>query len=81
MLERIRNNYRTFIKYIINGDEIWVYEFDMLTKQQTGEWCDRKKNYQPQSKKGLLIVFMDYRGVMNHKILPEFGTVNSKLLA
>ena len=37
MLERV-NSDPTFIKRIVYGDEIVVYEFDMQTSQQASEW-------------------------------------------
>lgn len=81
MLEQVEND-PTFIQRIITGDETWVYQFDMLTKQQSSEWRypnepRPKRIRQTQSKiKTLLTVFMDYRGVVHHEFLAEGCTVN-----
>ena len=39
----------TFIKYIITGDETWIYEYDVGTVQQTSEW--RSKNVSKSKRK------------------------------
>lgn len=74
----------TFMERIITGDETWVYEFDMLTSQQSSEWRAEdepkpKKSRQSRSKiKVLLTVFFDFRGVVHSEFLPEGRTVNKE---
>lgn len=78
------DNDPTFMKRIITGDETWVYEFDMPTTQQSSEWREKnepkpKKPRQSRSKvKVMLIVFVDYRGVVHHEFVPEGQTVNKE---
>ena len=74
----------TFMKRIITGDETWVYEFDMETKQQSSEWRFEdepkpKKSRQSRSKvKVMLTVFFDCQGVVHHEYLPSGQTVNKE---
>lgn len=85
MLDEV-NNDDTFIKCITTGDETWVYEFDMQTKQQASEQRAAneprtKKIRQTQSKnKVLLTVLMDYYygGVVHSEFLPTGQTVNKE---
>jgi len=37
LLERIEND-KTFFKYVITGDETWIFEYDPDTKRQSSEW-------------------------------------------
>jgi len=43
MLEHV-NNDDTFVKRIITGDEKWVWESDVLTKQQSSEDLTMSQN-------------------------------------
>lgn len=75
------NSDPTFMKRLITGDETWVYEFDMLTSQQSSEWRAEnepkpKKPRQSRSKIKVLTVFFDYRGIVHHEFLPHGETVN-----
>jgi histone-lysine N-methyltransferase SETMAR len=74
----------TFMQSIITGDETYVYQYDVETKQQSTEWRRKdeprpKKPRQSQSKvKVLLTVFFDYRGVVHKEFLPTGQTVNKE---
>ncbi|XP_037938203.1 protein GVQW3-like [Teleopsis dalmanni] len=74
----------TFIKRIITGDETWVYEYDIQTGQQSSEWCfengsTAKKPRQIHSKiKVMLVVFFDYRGVVQSEFLTENQRMNKE---
>lgn len=67
---------------IIIGDETWVYEYDIETAQQSGEW--RSKN-EPKPKKEplqslweikvMLIIFFHYCVVVHHEVLPDMHTI------
>jgi len=61
----------TFIKRIITGDEMWVYEYDTQSRHQASEW---KASNEPRlkkttsfsiEKKPMLTVFMDYNGIVH----------------
>lgn len=83
MLQMV-NSDPTIMKRIITGDETWVYEYDMLTSQQSSEWRTKnepkpKKPRQSRSKiKVMLTVFFDYRGVVHWEFLPNGQTVNKE---
>ena len=68
-----------FIKWIINGDETWIYEYDTHSRHQASDE-PRPKNPRlfQLKKKVMLTVFMDYSGVVHHEFLPEGQTVNKE---
>ena len=74
----------TFIKCIITGDEMWVYEYDTQSRHQASEWKASneprpKKPCRFQSKKkAMLTVFMDYNSIVHHEFLPEGQTINKE---
>ena len=83
MLEHV-NNDDTFVKRIITGDETWVWQPDVLTKQQSSK-CrasnehKTKKTRKFQSKiKILLSVFIDYQVLVHHEFIPRGQTVNKE---
>ena len=73
----------TFIRCIITGDKMWVYEYDVETAQQSSEWRTKnepkpKKTHQSRSKmKVMLIVFFDWRGVFHRELVPEGQTAGT----
>lgn len=83
MLDRV-NSDPTFMERIITGDETWVYEYDMLTSQQSSEWREKnepkpREPRQSRSKiKVMLIVFFDIRGLVHHEFVPTGQTVNKE---
>ncbi|GFU43161.1 uncharacterized protein TNCV_3775361 [Trichonephila clavipes] len=74
-----------FMKFIITGDESWVYGYDPETKQQSSQWktpgCPGpKKARQVRSKiKVMLIVFFDTDGIVHHEYAPQGQAVNKEL--
>jgi hypothetical protein len=73
-----------FLKTVITGDEMWVYEYDPEPKVQSSQWKHSsppkpKKAQRMQSKvKVLLTVFFDYRGIVHHSYAPEGQTINKE---
>jgi len=83
MLEHV-NNDDTFVKPIITGDETWVWQSDVLTKQQSSEW---RASDEPKPKKTRkfqfkikvpLTVFIDYQSLVYHKFFLSGQTVNKE---
>ena len=81
MLEHV-NNDDTFVKPIITGDETWVWQSDVLTKQQSSEW---RASDEPKPKKTrkfqfkikiLLTIFIDYQGLVYQEFFLSGLTVN-----
>jgi hypothetical protein len=66
-----------FLKTVINGDEMWVYGYDLETKVQLSQWKHSssprtKRAQQVQSKvKVLLTDLFDYREIVQHIYAPE----------
>jgi len=74
----------TFIKRIITGDEMWVYEYDTQSKHQANEWKasneprPKKPRRSQSKKKAMLTIFMNYNDIIQHEFLPEDQTVNKE---
>ncbi|XKL68112.1 hypothetical protein PGB90_003603 [Kerria lacca] len=72
------------MKKIITGDESWVYEYDLETKNQSSTWKHldsprAKKAQQSRSNvKAMLTVFFDCEGVVHQEYAPQRRTVNKK---
>ena len=83
MFEQVNNN-DTFVKRIITNDKTWVWQSDVLTKQQSSEWrsSDKpkpKKTCKFQTKiKVLLTVFTYYQGLVHHEFIPSGQTLNKE---
>lgn len=76
MIDRV-NSDSSFIKRIIAGDEIWIYEFDVHTSQRALK--KTKKSCPSRSKlKAMLTVFFDYHGVVHSEFLPEGELVSAE---
>jgi len=81
LLERIQRD-RNFLKNVITGDEIWIFEYDPETKRQTKEWHTSasprpEKAKRSNSKmKSLLICFFDSEGIVHTEFVPQGHTVN-----
>jgi hypothetical protein len=73
-----------FLKTVNTGDETWVHGYDLEMKVQLLQWKHssflRPKEAQwVRSKvKVLLIVFFDYRRIVNHSYAPEGHTINKE---
>ncbi|UYV64012.1 SEC14L1, partial [Cordylochernes scorpioides] len=83
MLDSVRDD-PNLLQRVINGDEAWVYGYDVETKAQASQW---KLPHEPRPKKArqvrsnvkvLLTVFFDCRGVVHHEFLPQGRTVNKE---
>ncbi|XP_018046239.1 PREDICTED: uncharacterized protein LOC108685782 [Atta colombica] len=71
----------TFIKRIITGDETWVYEYDTQSRHQekvSNEPRPKKPRRFQSKKKAMLMIFMDYNGIVHHEFLPEGQIVNKE---
>ncbi|GFW20127.1 HTH_48 domain-containing protein [Trichonephila clavipes] len=72
------------MKFIITGDESWVYGYDPETKQQRSQWKTPgsprpKKARQVRSKiKVMLIVFFEADGIVHPEYAPQDQTVNKE---
>jgi len=66
------------------GDERWVYEYDMETKRQSSQWKSAdsprpKKARQARSKvKVMLVVFFDMEGILHYEYVSQGQTVNQQ---
>ncbi|UYV68160.1 hypothetical protein LAZ67_5003222 [Cordylochernes scorpioides] len=71
-----------WLKYVITGDETWVYGYDPETKRQSSQWLEPgelrfKKARMIKSKlKCLLISFFDVKGLVHYEFMPEGQTIN-----
>ena len=68
---------------VITGNEAWVYDYGIETKDQSSQWRHPeeprpKKSLQIRSNvKVLLTVFYDCNGVIHHEFLPQGRMVNN----
>lgn len=58
----------SFIRRIITGDEIWIYENDQDESKKPRSFQEKKKI--------ILIVFMDYNGIVHYEFVPEGQAVS-----
>jgi len=81
LLERIQSD-RNFLKYVITGDETWIFKYNPEMKRQSKEWHTSasprpKKARMSKSKiKSMLICFFDYQGIVHTEFVPQGQTVN-----
>ena len=67
---------------VITGDELWVFQYDPETKQQSRQWKSasssrpKKARMQRSQVKMMLITFFDHRGLVHHEFFPQGQTVN-----
>ena len=82
LLEHIKND-KIFFKHVLTGAELWIFEYDPKTKQQSSGWHTSNS---PQSKKArmskseiksILICFFYSQGVV-HKEVVRRQTVNQQ---
>ena len=75
-----------FLSRVITGDESWLYNYDLETKQQSSQWKTPsspwpKKARQVHSNiKSMLIVFFEIRGFVHKEFVPPGQTVNGNFL-
>jgi len=73
-----------FLSRVITGDETWLYDYDLETKQQPLQWKTPsspwpKKARQVRSNiKSILFIFLDIRGIVHKEFVPPGQTVNGK---
>lgn len=83
LLERSASD-SDFLRYIITGDETWVYGYDPETKVQGSQWKSpsapraKKARQSGSSIKVMLIVFFDLDGIVLAEFVPRNTTVNSE---
>jgi len=81
LLERIQRD-RNFLKNVITGDEIWIFEYYPETKRQSKEWHTSasprpKKVRRSKPKiKSMLICFFDSEGIVHTEFVPQGHTVD-----
>ena len=81
LLEQIQSD-RNFLKNVITGDEIWIFEYDPETKRQSKELHTSasprpKKARRSKSKiKSMLICVFDSEGVVHSEFVPQGHPVN-----
>jgi len=70
-----------FLHRVITGDESWVCDYDLETKQQSEEW--HKKSSRPKKArmsrfrvKTMIIVFFNSHGIVHKEFVPPGQTVN-----
>ncbi len=75
----------TLVRWIITGDEAWVFEYETSTKRQSVQW---KRRNEPQHKKVrmarsqqklMLILFFDVQGMAMAQLAPYRENVDAAL--
>ena len=70
------------LKRVVTSDELWIFEYDPLTKRQSREW---KSAFTPRPKKArvfksktkvMLIASYDVHGIVHAEFLPQCRTIN-----
>jgi len=81
LLERIQSD-RNFLKNVITGDEIWIFEYDPETKRQSKEWhssaspIPKKARISKSKIKSMLICFFESQGTVHTEFVSQEQTVN-----
>jgi len=71
-----------FFDKVITGDESWVFNYDLKTKQRSAEWHTKssphpKKACMGRSRvKTMITAFFDSRGIVHKEFVPPGQTVN-----
>uniref|UniRef100_A0A3Q1ERN1 Mos1 transposase HTH domain-containing protein n=1 Tax=Acanthochromis polyacanthus TaxID=80966 RepID=A0A3Q1ERN1_9TELE len=67
----------TFTSRIITGEEIWVYDYNTETKQQSPR--PKKARQVKSTTKNMLVVFFDIHGVVHREFVPHTQTVSAEI--
>jgi hypothetical protein len=75
------NEDENFMNCTINGDETWIYGYDVETKAQSSQWVWRtfprpKKARQVRQNVKTMLTYFDGEGVVHHQFLPDGQTLN-----
>ena len=82
--ETMLSDYQDRMKFMITGDETWIYAYDPETTDQSIEYRtkgDTRPTRSRQSRlkiKVMLTVFFNYCGVVHYEFLPPGQTVNKE---
>ena len=85
LLEGIENDENVF-KYVITGDESWIFEYDLKTKRKSSWWYTSNSPYPKKATeskfkiKSVLICFFSIQGVVHKKFVPQGQTFNSTIV-
>jgi len=83
LLDRV-NVDENFLKTIVTGDEAWVYGYNVETKSQLSQWVGqrsprpKKARMSRSNMKVMLLVFVDWQGIIHHEFVPRGQTVNKE---
>jgi [histone H3]-lysine36 N-dimethyltransferase SETMAR len=86
-LSRLQDEGEVFLNKIVTGDEVWLYQYDPETKQQSSVWKHpaspppKKFRAVKSTVKTLAIIFMDVEGIILTHYVPRGVTVNGKYYA
>ena len=71
------------LKRVVTGDELWIVEYNPLTKRQSVEWKSalsprRKKArvFKSKTKVMLIVFFFDVHGTVREEFLPQGQTIH-----
>ena len=79
----ICDQYPSFLRTIVTGDETWCYQFDPESKRQSMEWRPpssprpKTSRLQKSKVKTMLIAFFDRDGIIHKEFVPAGQNVNS----
>ena len=72
-----------FLKKVITGGGLWVYDYDLERKAQSSQWklpgfpCPKKVKQSCSKIKTILTVFFDWEGVVHHEYALPGQTIRS----
>jgi len=84
LLEFFRHDPNDFLSRLVTMDKIWLYHYELETKQQSMEWwhsgspCPKKFRVQKSAGKVLASLFWDQDGIVLIDYLPEGRNINTE---
>jgi hypothetical protein len=72
------------LKTIVTGVETWVYANDVETKAQSSQWVEqgsprpKKAQMSRSNMKVMVVVFLDWQGVIHYEFFPRGQTANKE---